>query len=368
MKIVLLSAFYEPFMSGAEQLVKELAERLGSEHEIVVVTARLDRHLPRREERPFFKLRRVGLGHKSLDKFLYPVLAAWSVWRLKPDIVHAVMESYAGGALVLVKFFCPRQPTVLTLQSGDLDSPEKQGRFLIRRFQKVIHRTPDHLTAISHFLAERAIRLGVPATKITVIPNGVDLSRLPPKPPLLSSTRQVICIARLSWEKGLAYLLRAWPAVSQVFPEARLVLVGAGPERAALEQLVVELGIKSTVEFRGALPHAAALAEMARSEVFVCPSLAEGLGIVFIEAQACGVPVIGTRVGGIPEVIEHEETGLLVPPRDVEALGQALIRLLSDRDLAHRLAAEAERRVPRFDWTNIVEQFRVVYRGLLGHS
>lgn len=367
MKIVLLSAFYDPFMSGAEQLVKELAERLGAEHEIVVVAARLNRSLSRQEKRSTFTLRRVGLGQRTIDKFLYPLLAAWVTRRLKPDLVHAVMESYAGAALVLTKQLSPRQPTLLTLQSGDLDSPEKQGRFLIKWFQGLIHRAPDRLTAISQFLAERAFRLGVAPERVEVIPNGVDLSRLPPRGPR-ATNRQVVCVARLAWEKGLEYLLRAWPQVLSIFPEARLILVGDGPKRDDLVRLAETLGVRHAVEFLGALPHEAALAAIGRAEVFACPSLAEGLGIVFLEAQAVGVPVVGTRVGGIPEIIVHQQTGLLVPPRDAAALAEAIICLLSDRQLADRLAATAEQQLSRFDWTEIVNSFKVVYRSLCPES
>lgn len=98
-RIVVFSAFYEPFMSGAEQMVKEIVERLGADYDMFLITARLDKKLPKIENRPTFKLIRVGLGLKRMDKILYPLLAAWQARKIKPDIAHAIMESYAGGAL-----------------------------------------------------------------------------------------------------------------------------------------------------------------------------------------------------------------------------------------------------------------------------
>ncbi len=226
MRIVILSAFYEPFMSGAEQLVKELSERIGETEEVVVLTARLQRSAVSREDRSNFILERLGVGHPWIDKFLFPLLAAWRVRHWQPDLVHAVMESYAGVALVGVKYFYPRARRLLTLQSGDLDDRRKQKQWHIRWAWRMIHQTPHHLTAISNFLADRAIKLGVPADHVSIIPNGVDLTSIPR--PFRSNPNQIICVARLSWEKGLSDLLRAWKLVVAANPLVQLKIVGDG--------------------------------------------------------------------------------------------------------------------------------------------
>src|SRR4030042_4580991 len=177
--VVILSVFYEPFMSGAEQMAKEIVERLGEKYEMVLIVARLDRKLAKAEQRNNFKLMRIGIGHKKIDKFLYPLLAALAVRKVRPHIAHAIMESYAGGTLVIIKYLCPRIIRILTLQRGDLDDPSKQNKFLIRIFWRPIHNSPDRITAISNFLADRAKQLGVAEDKILITPNGVDLSKIP---------------------------------------------------------------------------------------------------------------------------------------------------------------------------------------------
>ena len=363
-KIVILAAFYEPFMSGAEQMVRQIAKRLSEKYEIIIVTGRYRRDLAREDPRGGFRLLRVGFGFMRLDKFFYPALAARLTRRLKPDIAHAVMESYAGLALGLVKFFYSGAARILTLQSGDLDDGRKQAVFYIRFFWKFIHRAPDHITAISTALAARAGRLGVNRDKITVIPNGVDFSELPMPQPEKTAGR-VICVGRLSWEKGHVYLLKAWPEVRREFPDARLILVGEGPERGKIEDIIKQNGLGDSVALSGNLGHDRVLEEISRSEVFVCPSLAEGLGIVFIEAQACGVPVIGTRVGGIPDVIRDGENGLLVEPEDPAAIAAAVIKLLKDKELAGRLRARALETVKKYDWRNIIAQIDVLYEGVM---
>lgn len=366
--IVVLTAFYETLNGGAEQMAQEIAERLGSTYEITVITGRFRRSALKREERPAFTLYRVGLGLKYIDKLLYPWLAALKVQRLKPDIAHAVMESYAGVALVFIKRLYPRAKRILTLQSGDLDDARKQKKLGIKLFWRPIHLVPDKITAISGFLARRAERLGVKRENIRIIPNGVDLTKIPEQAEKIPN--RVICVARFSWEKGIEYLIEAWPRVLKKVPTARLVFVGSkvkrGEETASrVNELIKKYKISETIEFKGALPNTQTLVEIKKSSVFICPSLAEGLGIVFIEAQACGVPPIGTRVGGIPDVIQDQENGLLIEPKDPEAIAKAIIRLLTDRELANRLSQRALITVQKYDWANIIEQINKAYQELL---
>lgn len=357
--VILFSTFYRPLQSGAERFAEEVVARLGSRYRFVVVTARLRRALPAQEVIGQAQIVRLGLG-TPFDKWLYPPLAAWYAWRSRPALLHAVMESYAGIALLVCAFFLPRVPRLLTLQSGDLDDEDKQKK-IPQWLWRAVHRTPDHVTAISQFLADRAIRLRRSDRSISVIPNGVDRLQVPVAHNPVRG--RIVCVARLSKEKGHADLLQALAGVRQSIPEAHLVLVGDGPERAALVAQADRLGITSAVTFCGAVSNAQALAEIARAEVFACASQAEGLGIVFIEAQAVGVPVVGTRVGGIPEVIEDGVTGRLVPPHDVPALVQAFQELLTNRDLAARFVATAKIRLERFNWQNIMQNLgeRYVY-------
>jgi len=357
-KIVIFACFYEPFMSGAELFVKEVVERLAHKYEFTIIAARLDKKLPKFEEREKYKYYRVGLG-SSFDKWLYPILASRLAKKLKPEIAHAVMESYAGIAAWLFKSRNKRAPTVLTLQSGDLDDPSKN---IPKWLWKKIHRAPDLITAISTALADRAKGLG--AKQVTIIPNGVDLE-LAKQCRSEQIAGRIVCVARLSWEKGLDYLLRAMPEVIREYPDTHLVMVGEGDKRPELEKMIKELGLQDRVKLLGKLPHEETLAEIGKSEIFVCPSLAEGLGIVFIEAQACDVAVVGTRVGGIPDVIQHEETGFLVEPKNSGQISDALKGLLGNQDLRERLRKNAIARLDRFDWNKIVVDVSNEYQKLL---
>ena len=359
-KLVLISLVYEPYWSGAEKMVKEIAERLQDKYEITIITSQLKDNLPVLEEIGHYTIKRVGKEVNFFGKLFFPWRAAILASKLQPDIVHAVMESYAGGALVILKYLYPRARRVLTLQSGDLDEQEKKKQFFLRVFWRAIHRAPHLLTAISLFLAKRAERFGRRREEISVIPNGVAWEKIA----LIKEEKklsQVICVGRFSWEKGHQFLLAAWPLVLAKVPSAKLILVGEGVLQAEIARQIQDLGISASVSLLGSLPHDQALGQIARSSVFVCPSLAEGLGIVFIEAQACGVPPIGTNVGGIPEIILDGESGLLVEPKNSEAIASAVIKLLTDRALAEKIKRNGLSAARRFAWADIVRRYEALY-------
>jgi glycosyltransferase involved in cell wall biosynthesis len=363
--IAVLSCFYEPYISGAERFVKEVVERLSSQYNFFVVTARLDRKSPKKEIKKIqgadYEIRRLGLGLK-IDKWLYIILAPFYARACRPRVVHAVMESYAGLALVFYRWFGGRAKTILTLQSGDLDSERKQAKipgFLWRN----IHTLPDYVTAISSFLKERAIRLGAKPENVSIIPNGVDLKKI--KTNREPVPHRIVSVARLSWEKGLNYLISAFPRVQKEFSNTHLIIVGGGPLEKELKRQVEELGVAGSVKFLGNQSHNRVLEEISKAEVFITPSLAEGLGIVFIEAQAVGVPVIGTEVGGIPDVIQDGETGLLIPPRDQEEIFVAITKLFKNQNLAEQLTENAKKNLNRFDWDVIAGQVSDLYYSLV---
>lgn len=349
-KILFFSAFFRPYVGGAEVFVEEVSRRLVSlGWDVTVLTARLSPSLTEEESSQGVRIVRIGLGIR-LDKYLYPCLAFWKSLSIPHDIIYAVLESYAGLAAALYKLFT-RRPTVLNIQSGTLDD-WKRGLWLNLLFRRFIHTMPDKVHAISKHLAERARRLG--AKRVAVIPNGIDLKKFSISVP--RDPRKIVCVGRLYAVKGQQYLVEAMPEVLKKFPDAKLHLVGDGPDRERLAFSVERLGLKDQVVFRGNLPHEEIPKEVASAAVFVGPSLREGQGIAFVEAQALGTPVIGTSVGGIPEVIEDNITGVLVPPQNSKALAGAIIKLLGDPAYAKKLADEGKKRVTRYDWDVVCKE------------
>lgn len=167
-------------------------------------------------------------------------------------------------------------------------------------------------------------------------------------------------IARLHRQKGISVLLEASVRVLRVFPEAKFVVVGEGPLGQKLKKKAHQLGVADKFLFLGAREDAADLLSM--FDIFVLPSLWEGLPFVLIEAAAHRMPIVATAVDGVPEIVENGKTGILVPPKNPQMMGEAVIRLLSDKRLAADLAERAADLIPaRFPLQRMIEQTQNLY-------
>lgn len=168
----------------------------------------------------------------------------------------------------------------------------------------------------------------------------------------------VISVGRLSHEKGHDLLLRAWPAVQELFPEWKLQIVGDGPNREEWEHLAGRLNIRHSTTFLG--QSSLVMEQIARASIFVLPSRTEGFPNVILEAMAVGTPVVAADCPvGPGEIIESGETGILVAPEDPVALANALISLIPDPDRQSELALEAQRRLSKFERSVIMDQWEL---------
>jgi glycosyltransferase involved in cell wall biosynthesis len=209
----------------------------------------------------------------------------------------------------------------------------------------------------SQALADYAVARGFPRGRLRVIPNGITVRRREPRP-----AREPVVIgtaALLERRKGIDVLVEA---SARLATPHRLVVYGDGPLRGELEALARRLGVPA--EFRGFVPDAAARVD--DLDVFVLPSRGENLPIAILEAMAAALPVVATRVGGVPEVVADAETGLLVEPEDVDGLAGALDRLARDAALRERLGrAGAARIAARFDARTVARRMVALYEELL---
>jgi L-malate glycosyltransferase len=197
-----------------------------------------------------------------------------------------------------------------------------------------------------------------------VIPNGIDLE--PFEIPRTSGPGPVVTtLANLRQGKGHDVLLRAAAQVLRQRPDVRFQFVGDGPLRGELERQAEDLAISAAVTFLG---HRAEVPAILRSStIFAFPSLMEAFPNGVMEAMAAEIPVIASAVGGIPELVEHEQNGLLVPPGDDRALAAALLSMLGDPDRARRLAAEGRTTIQqRYSFDRMVSDFEGLYRETLG--
>ncbi|NDV98284.1 glycosyltransferase [Salipiger sp. PrR002] len=178
--------------------------------------------------------------------------------------------------------------------------------------------------------------------KLRIVHCGIDPERYAPA---AQSGQSLLFVGRLAGVKGVPVLLRALADLAPRYPDLRLRLIGDGPERTALERKAAELGLAECVEFLGYRSQAEVAEALSAADIFVLPSFAEGVPVVLMEAMAAQLPVVTTRIAGVPELVEHGASGLLVPPGEAGALAAALDSLLSDPDGRRRMGAAGRAKV-----------------------
>ena len=261
-----------------------------------------------------------------------------------------------------------RRPLVLSVRGSDIHLVDRGlGAALYRR----IYGCMGAVVAVSEDIGSKLDEYGVPRDKIKVVPNGVD-SRFQPGDraaarrefDLPTQGRVVLFVGLLVPVKGLELLVEALSLLEGEKPLC--LLVGSGPQQASLEQKAAELGLADCLRFVGRRSSDEIPRWMAAADLLVLPSLSEGRPNVVLEAQACGLPVVATRVGGTPELINDGETGLLVDSGDARSLALAIARLLADGDLRSALGRAGREQAQRLTWTANATQMIALYRQLLG--
>lgn len=290
---------------------------------------------------------------------------AWSLARQQRyDIVHV----HWPMPMVLLGWAARRAratPMVTTFYGIELRWVQSRLPFL-KWFVRWAARTSSQAVAISSYTARELRKFAdVP---IEVIPYSAELP-----PPLAPSTQRpggapsILFVGRLIERKGVGHLIRALGVVRQAIP-ARLIVIGDGPERPLLERAAREARVAEHVEFRGRVTDEELRRAYAAASVFVLPSVldarqdTEGLGVVLLEAMNYSVPVIASDIGGITDIVQHDRTGLLVPPGDEPALAHALSRVLTDPALSRMLGQAGRQRLhDAFSWAHIVDRWEQVY-------
>jgi glycosyltransferase involved in cell wall biosynthesis len=241
----------------------------------------------------------------------------------------------------------------VTFQGSDAHSIGA-GPFRDRVFYNILLRSADGVSAVAETLM-RQVRAAVPraSAHTAIIPNGA-----PPASGLADSQEDyAITVGLLIHRKGIDVLLRALAILQTRGIRQRLVVVGSGPEHAALLTLAKELAVDGAVEFVGEKAHADALSLIRRCRFFVLASRAEGLPLVVVEAMMSGRPVVATNVDGTPAIVKHDLTGLLVDPDNETQLADAMQRVIEDEALRQRLGEAARRSAVDFEWPRVAARY-----------
>ncbi|MGA8710094.1 MAG: glycosyltransferase family 4 protein [Thermoplasmata archaeon] len=375
--ILELTQRYPPALGGVERHVERLARELTRAGATVeVVTSDLARDnpftrghfappagsVPVRRHRGFLA---APIPHGSgivVPGMLFDAL------RTDVDVVHAHAFGHFPMWVGQLVHGLRGIPLVVTPHS-DPGTGTTLARLWSRYVARTTIRGADRTVALSHLEASWLRLYGVRADRIRVIPPGIDFAEFET---LTNRTTEadgpvILFVGRLeASRKGLEPLVRAMAELPRNL-RARLRLVGEdwGGLGPALS-LARSLGVADRIDARGAVPRAELLREYASADLFVLPSLFDSFPVVVLEAMAAGVPVVATRVGGVPELLEEGECGLLVPPGNPGALAEALAIGLSESALRERFAREGRRRASQFDWSRIAAQFVNLFEEVTG--
>ena len=388
MKVLMLTDSFLPHAGGSREYYNNIYRNLVDlgDSEVTILTKKIPgwKEFDNIASNQSFRIKRrykplASWKYQELPKGLGPFLdAAWHVLRYSPDIVHAG-DLYPPGVIAMFLKKLVGVPYVVYCHGEEITQTD---HFRYQpRIRDRIYQYADAVVANSEFARQNLLRIGVAEKRIHKITPGVDFTRFRPMPPrtdLLKRYRLegkivLLTVARLVPRKGHRAALQAFEKVSSEVPDAHYLIVGTGPEEGRLRRFVQDAGLNDRVTFAGFIPGTELPDIYNLCDILVMPNRqeedgdVEGFGIVFLEANAVGKPVIGGRTGGAAEAIADGSTGYLVNPDDPDEIAARLRQLLLDAGLRERLGAAGVRRVHSdFSWETRAKILHGVNRNILG--
>lgn len=362
MRLLVITADFPPTVGGMQAYSWELACVWAEWASALVVIAPAQAQSAEVDAQAPFEVRRV---RHAGDNFVFsaglPIRRAIS--DVRPDAIFGTSWACASVGLRAQRLHSPKRPVFTAAHGRELIlRPFERFRALpLQRLYDKLRRDALHrsraLFPVSRYTASLLHDIGIGSDQIEVVPNGVDPRQYYPADASalrarlgLTNKKVLLTVGRLVERKGIDTVLEALPALVRSVPDVAYVIVGEGPDRARVEALAAAAGVQKHVHFVGRAPAGEMLDYYNLCDVFVMPARTdvrdvEGFGLVFLEASACGKPVVGARAGGVIDAVIEGQTGMLVPPSDPAALGAVLEQLLSDPARAAEMGARGRRHV-----------------------
>lgn len=363
MRICHFTSTFLPRVGGVEMVVSNLARcqtELG--HEVLVITPKI-RGIENRVTVPY---RVIHYSRPSSKRYLTRqvlVRLLYEHFRSPFDVLHC-HSAYPHGYVSATFSRITGVPVVIT-PHGPTDIMRKER---IRSHPKLEQRLRRGLqeaagiTAISRNIFKEIVSVGgFTEEKVHIVPNGVNLADFREVEPFRSDRPYILAMGRMVAQKGFDQLIATFAEIADQVPDLQLFMAGEGIHRLDYEQLSRRLGMQDRVRFLGLVQGAQKISFLKGAKFFICPSRFEPFGIVVLEALAAGIPVIANRVGGIPDIIDHQVHGLLVDAESTEELGKAIVDLYKSPRACEEMGANALDRAVHFDWMNVTKKYLDVY-------
>lgn len=373
--VAMISHGYYPLIGGAERQLAAVSPALQDINvKVSVITRRFD------DLAPFETINGVDVyrvpipGPKPTASLSFTYYGLKQIKALQPDIVHA-HELFSATTTAISAKRRHGMPIVVTAhRSGPIGDVQRlQQKLFGHRRLATFAKEVDQFVTISREIDEELMGIGVPQENLTFVPNAVNTDRFqPPAPEQKAALREqfdipkeapvAIFVGRLAPEKRVNYLVDAWRAVQAIHPQAVLLILGIGPEEASLKQRA-----GTGVRFLGSIDDVVPYLQAA--DLFVLPSVAEGLSVAMLEAMSTGLTAMVTAVGGAPETITHGENGWLLTPDEAQEVEDSLINLLGDKEQLRTIGYNARQTIlQEFALTSIAKKLRELYEKLLAQA
>ncbi len=382
MKVLMPVLHYRPVIGGFEIFIQNIAERLSKSTDVFIVTGKV-MHAANKERRGGLRIFRTSLfklKDLSYSSWFYILTAMpfiflrsfYMIKREKIPLVHC--QGRLSGLMGYFLKKITKTPYIITIQSADFSvyHPKaniKPVRWIYNFMRKKIYQNAIKCHAVSHHLKEHLGKWGI--KDAVVIHNGVDRFEFRPDLHKRKTRKElgfdtdnliVACGSRLEHKNGTHDVVEAANYLKERIKDFKIVVIGDGPDRGKLEKMITKFNLEDKVCLLGYILHPELPKYMAAADIFVRPSLAEGFGIIFIEAMACEIPVIGTPVGGIVDFIKDGETGIFCEPGNPQSIAEKIELLIKDKQLRNKLVENGHRLVVEvYNWDRISEEIRKIY-------
>lgn len=381
MKICLVNAFFHPYKGGTENHMYELGKRIAKKEDVFVYTSRL-KGTKAHEVFEGMKIYRTKARLYKMPLIYPPPLAiapnvkkeiAALDKKLNFDIFHLHGRWYPDFGYAAKYAKRKKKLFMMTLHNarpvGISPAITTFGTFYDSIYGKKLLKAADRMIAVSRFVKEDISKYGVDKEKIEVIHNGVDTKFFKPSKKTFREKNAdkfdtlLVYLGRLVEQKGLIHLIDAMADVVKEYPKTGVLIAGKGKEKERLQKRARRLGLSGNVVFSGFIPEEQLPNLYSSADIFVLPSLWEVLGISLLEASACGVPLLASDVGGIPEVVEDGVNGFLFKAGDVKELAQKIRILVGDPKMRRKMGRESRRiAAKKFNWDMIAKKTLEYYR------
>ncbi len=377
MRILLMNYEFPPTGGGAGRATYNIARQLARfGHDVDVLTSRYNgqKHY---EETDGITIYRVPIFRESIHEcgfcgaFVYVFFAYLQLHRLLSKKEYDILHYFFGlptGLLAVLPARHKHIPFIVSLRGSDVpfydpfNNRLDIAHRLLKPVTQKIWNKADRVVALSDSLRRTALKTA-PKLKIDVISNGIDSELFrtsTTKGEDESFTFKMIMVSRLIERKGVQYVLAAMSELAD--PGISLTIVGIGNYEKKLKRMCETYGIQSSVKFFGYCPNEKLNSLYRESDVFILTSLAESFGIVFLEAMASGLPIIGGRTGGVPAIVS-DENGILVEPTSVAEIKNAIVEMKNNPEMRREMALQNRRKVlDQYSWQGVAEMYQEIYR------